>query len=67
MILAIALSPEGKCEKGIAGVSLWNAHRWHSHQVRHNAATELHKEFRLEMARIILGHHSAAVTETYAE
>jgi integrase len=43
------------------------AHRWHPHQLRHNAATELRKEFGIEAARIILGHHSAAVTEIYAE
>ncbi len=43
------------------------SHRWHPHQLRHNAATELRKEFGLEAARIILGHHSAAVTEIYAE
>lgn len=44
-----------------------NAHRWHPHQLRHNAATRLRKEFGLDAARLILGHRSAAVTETYAE
>lgn len=43
------------------------AHRWHPHQLRHNAATELRKEFGIEAARIILGHRSTAVTEIYAE
>ena len=43
------------------------SHRWHPHQLRHNAATELRKEFGIEAARIILGHHSVAVTEIYAE
>ena len=33
----------------------------------HNAASELRKEFGIEAARIILGHHSAAVTEICAE
>ena len=42
-------------------------HRWHPHQLRHNAATELRKEFGIEAARIILGHRSAAITEVYAE
>ena len=42
-------------------------HRWHPHQLRHNAATNLRKEFGLEAARIILGHRSAAITEVYAE
>lgn len=41
--------------------------RWHPHQLRHNAATFLRKEFGLETARIILGHRSAAITEVYAE
>lgn len=42
-------------------------HRWHPHQLRHNAATELRKEFGLDAARIILGHRSPAITEVYAE
>ena len=41
--------------------------RWHPHQLRHNAATELRKEFGLEVARVILGHRSPAITEVYAE
>jgi len=41
--------------------------RWHPHQLRHNAATYLRREFGLETARIILGHRSAAVTTIYAE
>lgn len=40
---------------------------WHPHQLRHNAATLLRKEFDLETARIILGHRSAAITEIYAK
>jgi len=51
-----------------AELKAWRkAHRWHPHQLRHNAATELRKEFSIETARIILGHHSTAVTEIYAE
>ena len=51
-----------------AELKAWQrAHRWHPHQLRHNAATELRKEFGLEAARIILGHRSAAITEVYAE
>ncbi|MFO0954420.1 MAG: site-specific integrase [Isosphaeraceae bacterium] len=41
--------------------------RWHPHQLRHAAATNLRKEFGLEAARVILGHTSPAVTELYAE
>ncbi len=40
---------------------------WHPHQLRHSAATELRREYDLEVARIILGHRSTAATEVYAE
>jgi integrase len=40
---------------------------WHPHQLRHNAATWLRREFGLETARVVLGHASADVTEGYAE
>lgn len=40
---------------------------WHPNQLRHNAATLLRREFGLDVARIILGHSSPAVTEVYAE
>ncbi len=48
------------CQK--AGIS-----KWHPHQLRHNAATVLRKEFGLDVARAVLGHSSPAVTEIYAE
>jgi len=35
--------------------------------LRHNAATNLRKEFGLDVARVVLGHRSAAITEVYAE
>jgi integrase len=41
--------------------------RWHPHQLRHNAATELRKEFGLEAAQVVLGHRSLRVTEIYGE
>ncbi len=41
--------------------------RWHPHQLRHNYATQIRKEFGVEAARILLGHRSTAVTELYAE
>ena len=44
------------------GVSKWTPHR-----LRHNAATELRKQFGIEAARLVLGHAKAAVTELYAE
>ncbi|MGD9719771.1 MAG: tyrosine-type recombinase/integrase [Pirellulales bacterium] len=40
---------------------------WHPHQLRHNAATALRREYGLEVARIVLGHRSPAITEVYAE
>ena len=41
--------------------------RWHPHQLRHNFATRIRKEHGLEVARVLLGHRSMAVTEVYAE
>lgn len=40
---------------------------WHPHQLRHNYATRIRKEFGVEATRILLGHRSTAVTELYAE
>ncbi|HBG27609.1 MAG: hypothetical protein A2Y10_15775 [Planctomycetes bacterium GWF2_41_51] len=45
----------------------YKQYRWHRHQLRHNAATFLRKEFVIDTARIILGHRSAVITEVYAE
>ncbi|MFG0329600.1 MAG: tyrosine-type recombinase/integrase [Phycisphaerales bacterium] len=42
-------------------------HRWHPHQLRHNAATNLRREFSVDVARVILGHRTAKITESYAE
>jgi integrase len=57
------LTPEQQADLGA-----WRkAKRWHPHQLRHTAATALRKEFGIEMARIIMGHSSPAVTLLYAE
>jgi integrase len=49
-------------------IRAWRAeHTWHPHQLRHNAGTNLRKEFGVELARIILGHATAFTTEIYAE
>ena len=40
---------------------------WHPHQLRHNFATMVRRQFGLEAARVTLGHQTAAVTELYAE
>ena len=43
-------------------------HRWHPHQLRHTAATQIRREYGLEAARIALGHSSALVTDAcYAQ
>jgi integrase len=50
-----------------AGCNAASVPRWTTHRLRHNAATWLRKEFGLDVARVILGHRSPAVTEVYAE
>ena len=46
----------------------WHAqHVWSPHQLRHNAATYLRKQFGLEAAQVIPGHRNLSVTEIYAE
>jgi integrase len=42
-------------------------HHWHPHQLRHNAATQLRKQFGIDAAQVILGHKTLAVTAIYAE
>lgn len=49
----------GCCRAGVA--------RWTPHRLRHNAATNIRKEFGLEAAQVILGHSHANITELYAE
>lgn len=41
--------------------------RWHPHQLRHSAATNLRKEYGLEAAQVILGQKTLTVTQVYAE
>lgn len=41
--------------------------RWHSHQLRHNAATYLRAKFGIDAAQMVLGHTSRTMTEGYAE
>lgn len=60
-----AFRPDGMSDKEF---KTWKPpQHWHPHQLRHNAATYLRKEFGLDTARIILGHRSAVITEVYAE
>ncbi|HVS71095.1 MAG TPA: tyrosine-type recombinase/integrase [Phycisphaerae bacterium] len=41
--------------------------RWHPHQLRHNAATFLRAKYGLDVARTVLRHADAKMTEQYAE
>lgn len=41
--------------------------RWYPHQLRHNQATAIRKEFGLDAARAVLGHRSVTITNEYAE
>jgi integrase len=52
-----------------AELATWGtSHRWHPHQLRHVAGTELRRKFGLEAAQIALGHSSAQITDAvYAE
>lgn len=56
-----------KRDKGLPHDNERAVPRWHPHQLRHNFATRVRKEYGLEVARILLGHRSAAVSELYAE
>ena len=54
-------------KKQKAKLHAWRkAHRFSPNQLRHNAATDIRKEFGIEAARTVLGHSSAVVTEIYA-
>jgi integrase len=45
----------------------WTAeHSWHVHQLRHNSATHVAKEFGLDVARAVLGHAVIETTLKYA-
>src|SRR5262249_43744260 len=51
-----------------AELAAWRkAHRWHPHQLRHTAATRFRGAFGLDIARVLLGHRTPAVTDHYAE
>lgn len=40
---------------------------WSPNQLRHNAGTEIRRQYGLEAAQVILGHSKADVTQVYAE
>jgi integrase len=61
---------ETKAERAArnAQATEWRSkHCWHPHQLRHNHATMVKREYGLEVARVLLGHKHAAITEVYAE
>ncbi len=45
-----------------AGIPAWGPHR-----LRHNAGTEIRRQFGIEAAQLLLGHARADVTQVYAE
>lgn len=56
-----------KCNRQRAKQELPEIPSWHPHQLRHNAATFFRRQHGLEVARVLLGHKHAAITEVYAE
>ena len=58
-----------KKERKWEALKAWyREHRFHPHQLRHNAGTSIRREFGLEAAQLALGHASAVVTDAvYAE
>jgi integrase len=55
-------------EKSWMKLVAWQqGHRFHPHQLRHTAATELRKTHGLEAAQVLLGHKNVRITELYAE
>jgi integrase len=59
---AIKRANETRAERGEPEIP-----SWHPHQLRHNAATQLRREFNIDVARAVLGHAAPAITERYAE
>jgi integrase len=60
-------SVKSYCRSIAYGCEKADVPKWHPHQLRHNAATQLRREFGLDVARAVLGHSSPVVTEVYAE
>ena len=56
-----------RCNKARCKQELTAIPSWHPHQLRHNAATYFRKQHGLEIARVLLGHKHATMTELYAE
>jgi integrase len=55
-------------EAEMTELSRWRSeNRWHPNRLRHSAATNLRREYGIEMAKIILGHSTLSTTLVYAE
>lgn len=54
-------------EKRIRECQGLKALTWNPNQLRHASATEIRKVAGLDAARVVLGHRSPSITETYAE
>ena len=55
-------------DEQVVELKAWRlAHRWHPHQLKHNAGTAVRREFGVETARVVLGHRRLSTTEIYAE
>lgn len=61
------MTPEAIAKRRNARKAFRADHSWHPHQLRHNAATMLRREYGLEAAQVILGHKTLTVTQIYAE
>ena len=61
------MTPEAILSRRSARTKWRDEHSWHPHQLRHNAATFLRKQFGVEAAQVILGHATLTVTQLYAE
>lgn len=49
------------------GITKAGCPHWHSHQLRHTAASEIRRQFGLEAVQGVLGHANMNVSEIYAE
>lgn len=56
------------CDLAAQELKAWQkAHRFHPHQLRHAAATQFRRDYKLETARALLGQKSMDAAEIYAE
>lgn len=61
-------TPEAYKARVAAEREAWqHEHRWHPHQLRHNAAVAARREYGPDAARAMLGHRSLGATAIYAE